>query len=93
MEFNLDVSLEKYAEIGRIAGIEAGNKEESVQGLIQKIKDLSQALSIPSLAELGITEDDFPAIAQKSFENNSNPSNPKDATSEDYLQILKRASR
>jgi len=92
MEFNLDVSLEKYAEIGQIAGIEAEKNLDAATKLIQKIKDLSQALSIPSLAELGITEGDFPAIAQKSFENNSNPSNPRKAGVKDYLDILQRVS-
>jgi len=92
MEFNLDVSLEKYAEIAFIAGIRAEEKDKAALGLIQKIKDLSCALSIPSFRDLRIPEADFPAIAQKSFENNSNPSNPKPVSVEDYLQILKRAS-
>jgi len=91
MEFNLDVSLEKYAEIAFIAGIRAEEKDKAALGLIQKIKDLSCALSIPSFRDLRIPEADFPAIAQKSFENNSNPSNPKPVSVEDYLQILKRA--
>lgn len=91
MEFNLDVSREKYAEIALITGIKAQEKDKAALELIQKIKDLSSALSIPSLRELGIPEGDFADIAQKSFENNSNPSNPKFATAEDYLQILKRA--
>ena len=92
MEFNLDVSLEKYAEIALIAGIKDQEKHKAALGLIQKIKDLSRALSIPSFGNLRIAEADFPAIAQKSFENNSNPSNPKPVGVEDYLQILKRAS-
>lgn len=91
MEFNLDVSREKYAEIALITGIKAQEKDKAALELIQKIKDLSSALSIPSLRELGIPEGDFADIAQKSFENNSNPSNPKFATVEDYLKILRRA--
>ncbi len=91
MEFNLDVSREKYAEIALITGIKAQEKDKAALELIQKIKDLSRALSIPSMRELGIPEGDFADIAQKSFENNSNPSNPKFATVEDYLKILRRA--
>jgi alcohol dehydrogenase len=91
MEFNLDVSREKYAEIALIAGVSAEEKDKAALELIQKIKDLACALSIPSFRDLRIPEADFPAIAQKSFENNSNPSNPKSVTAEDYLQILKRA--
>ncbi len=92
MEFNFDVSLEKYAEIALISGIRSDEKEGAARLLIQKVKNLSRALSIPSFRDLGIPEADFPAIAQKSFENNSNPSNPKPVAVGDYLQILKQAS-
>jgi alcohol dehydrogenase len=92
MEFNLDVSLEKYADIGRIAGVQAERDKDAALKLIQKIKDLSRALSIPSMRALGVVEKDFAIIAQKSFENNSNPSNPKPASAEDYVKILRRAS-
>jgi len=92
MEFNLDVSLEKYANIGRIAGVQAEKDKDAALKLIQRIKELSQAFSIPSMRELGIAETDFAVIAQKSFENSSNPSNPKPASAEDYVKILRRAS-
>ena len=59
--------------------------------LIQKVKDLSYALNITSFKELGIKKSDFPEIAQKSFENNSNPSNPREVTTQDYLDILSKA--
>lgn len=93
MGFNLDVSLGKYAEIAAIAGIKTEKKKEAALKLIQEIKRLSRALSIPSFHDLGIDEKDFAIIAQKSFENNSNPSNPREATAADYLTILKRASQ
>lgn len=93
MEFNLDVSLGKYAEVAQIAGIYVETKEEAARRLILKIKSLSRDLAIPSLRDLGIAEEDFAVIAQKSFENNSNPSNPREASVEDYLQILRRAHR
>jgi alcohol dehydrogenase class IV len=48
-------------------------------------------LNIPSFKNLGIKESHFPEIAQKTFENNSNPSNPREAGVEDYLAILKNA--
>jgi alcohol dehydrogenase len=92
MEFNLEVSLEKYADIGRIAGVQAERDKDAALILIQKINMLSRALGIASFRDLGIAEGDFPVIAQKSFENNSNPSNPKAARAEDYVKILRQAS-
>jgi alcohol dehydrogenase class IV len=57
------------------------------------IKFLSSSLNIPSFKELGVEESQFLEIAQKSFENNSNPSNPREAGVEDYLAILKKAAK
>jgi alcohol dehydrogenase len=91
MEYNLPVSTKKFAEIARIAGIDVEDDEDAAHSLIQKVKELSSTLNIPPFNDLGITESDFPEIAQKSFENNSNPSNPRDVTIQDYLDILSRA--
>jgi len=91
MEYNLTVSTEKYAEVARISGIDEENDEEAARSLIQKVKELSSILNIPSFKDLGIEERDFSLIAQKSFENNSNRSNPRDVTAQDYLHILKQA--
>jgi len=91
MEYNLPVSTKKFAEIARIAGIEAEDDGEAARLLIQKVKDLSYALKIPSFKELGIKKSNFPEIAQKSFENNSNPSNPREVTTQDYVDILSNA--
>jgi alcohol dehydrogenase len=91
MDYNLPVSTKKFAEIARIAGIETEDDREAARSLIQKVKDLSCALNIPSFKELGIKESDFPEIAQKSFENNSNPSNPRDVSPQDYMDILSTA--
>ncbi|MFC2165986.1 iron-containing alcohol dehydrogenase [Acidobacteriota bacterium] len=91
MEFNLPVSAGRYADIARMIGIIEEDDTIAAQKLISMIKDLSRSLGIPSFREIGIEEDAFPEIAQKSFENNSNPSNPRDATAQDYLDILSRA--
>ncbi len=93
MEYNLPVSTVKFAEIARIAGIDTEDDGEAARSLIQKVKDLSCTLNIPSLKELDIKENDFPEIAQKSFENNSNPSNPREVLPQDYMDILSKASQ
>jgi alcohol dehydrogenase class IV len=92
MEFNLPLAKDRYAEIAKIAGVEEKNNEAAARELIRMIKFLSSSLNIPSFKELGIKESQFPEIARKSFENNSNPSNPREAGVEDYLAILKKAA-
>jgi alcohol dehydrogenase len=91
MEFNLPVSARRFAEISRLAGIHEVDDYEAAQSLIQKIKNLSRNLQIPSVKDIGLEEAHFLEIAQKSFANNSNPSNPREARTEDYMQILSRA--
>lgn len=90
MEFNLPVSARRFAEISRLAGIHEVDDYEAARMLIQRIKNLSRKLKIPSVRDIGLEEAHFPEIAQKSFANNSNASNPREAKAEDYLQILSR---
>jgi len=93
MEFNLEAAEAKYARIASVAGIEAGSQREAARRLIARIKEISRDLAIPSFRELNIPESDLTLIAQKSFANNSNPSNPREATAADYLDILRRADQ
>ncbi len=90
MEFNLEASP-KYGFIAAAAGLD-GRGQDAARQLVERIRELSRGLSIPGFRELGIPEADFPRIARKSFENNSNPSNPRAAGVDDYLGILRRAA-
>jgi alcohol dehydrogenase len=92
MEFNLPAAKKRYAEIARLAEIKEDDEEEAAAQLIQMIKFLSASLNIPHFRELGVEESKFNEIARKSFENNSNSSNPREASAEDYLAILKKIS-
>jgi alcohol dehydrogenase len=89
----LPVSARRYAEISRLAGIHDVDDYEAANMLIQKIKNLSRKLAIPSVKGIGLKEMHFPEIAQKSFANNSNPSNPREASTQDYMDILFKAYR
>ena len=91
MEFNLPVSAEKYAIIAEIAGLHGENDMASAEALIEFIKDLARRLDIPAFRETGVKESQLRGIALKSFENNSNPSNPREASVQDYLGILQKA--
>jgi alcohol dehydrogenase len=91
MEFNLPVSAGRYAELARLAGIEESDDALASRKLIQRIRELSRAMGIPSFRGLGLKEHQLAEIAGKSFENNSSPSNSRDVTAGDYLSILKKA--
>lgn len=93
MEFNLPVSKGRYADIARMVGIREEDDEKAARSLIDDIRRLSREMGIPAFKDLGFPEDRFPEIALKSYDNNSNPSNPRNMEAEDYLKVLYRASR
>jgi alcohol dehydrogenase len=92
MEFNLEAAVPKYARLAAAAGIKAESPMDAALALVARLKTVSRDLSIPSFRELNIPAKDFPLIAQMSFANNSNPSNIREVTAADYLDILGRAS-
>jgi alcohol dehydrogenase len=93
MDFNRPAASARYAELARRIGLIGEGLDRLAVGLIEKVKDLSRALAIPRFKDLDISPDCFPEIAEKSFSNNSNPSNAREATREDYQQILENAYR
>jgi len=93
MEFNLPAAEAKYATAARAAGFEARDRKQDAARLIHEVRELSRTLSIPAFGDLKIPERDFEIIARKSYENNSNPSNVREASAADYLAILRGACR
>ena len=91
MEYNLPVVTGRYADIARIAGIDELDDELAAKLLVKKVKELARVLNIPFLHETGVEEGRLLELAKKSYENNSTPSNPRDASEEDYLSMLKKA--
>jgi len=91
MEFSLPEAESSYADIAGFVGIEDASKRRAAERLIKEVRDLSSRLNIPRFKDIGIKESQFPLIAEKSYQNNSNPSNPRKAEVRDYLQILNTA--
>jgi len=63
----------------------------AAQLFITHITDLSKRLGIPVFKDLNIGKGQFETIADMSFHNNSNGSNPRPLEPEDYLKILENA--
>ncbi|MFT4538576.1 MAG: alcohol dehydrogenase [Planctomycetota bacterium] len=56
---------------------------------LSRIEALGQELEIPSFSTLGVSEDQWPEIAQRAAANGSNASNPQVMEQQNYLEILK----
>ena len=93
MDFNRPAAAARYADLARRIGFAGDDSDRLAESLIRKVKDLSRTLDIPRFKDLDIPPDRFPEIADKSFANNSNPSNPREVTRVDYQQILENAYR
>jgi alcohol dehydrogenase len=92
MAFNLSVVQSRYAHVARHIGVyQKENERDAAQTLIKAVKRLSFSLNIPSFKSLGIKKSEFLDIAQRSVQNNSNPSNPREVTVTDYVTILENA--
>jgi alcohol dehydrogenase class IV len=62
---------------------------ESASAIGPAIRDMTRRLGMPAgLAELGVTADMFPAIVKGALADHSHQTNPRIATSDDYLRML-----
>ena len=82
---------DKMAVLAREAGIEEPDDIKASQQFIDLIKKLSARLEIPNFKDFNIKKDQFGIIAEMSFKNGSNPSNPRKLDQSDYLKILENA--
>ncbi len=93
MDYNLAPAGSRYADLARLVGIDDEDDRTAAQKLIGRIKDLARMVGIPAFRSLNIPESAYAEIAEKSFANNSNPSNLKEMTAADYLGIIKKTAK
>lgn len=80
--------LARYNELARI--VTGSTKARAADG-ISWVRDLCQTLQIESLAQLGLSKADFPAVVAKSHKASSMQGNPIRLTEEEILEILQKA--
>lgn len=88
--YNLEYCRQRYADIARAAGVIETPDETMADRLVRYLRDLARELGLPRLNDFGVKEADFEDIAEASFQNGSNGSNPRPMSKEDYLKILER---
>ncbi len=92
MEFNMPCCIAKYRRIAEAMGVDtaAMNDDEAAQAACDAVKQLSQTVGIPAtLTELGITENDIPALTTQALEDVCTPGNPRPVTDEDVTGIYR----
>jgi len=93
-EFNMSSDYEKHANIAKALGVNiSGMKiEEAAKHAVSELSKLSDDVGIPKIKDIdGINPDDFPALAEAAEKNVSTPSNPREVTAKDYLELFQKA--
>ena len=87
------IADEKYYELAKKVGLKADSKEEGINSLIEKIKEMNEHMNIPkSFQEAGIEEQEFLAkvdmLADRAFEDQCTTANPRLPLVTELKQIL-----
>ncbi|MDU5946444.1 MAG: iron-containing alcohol dehydrogenase, partial [Paenibacillus macerans] len=94
MAYNADYTGEKYRDIAKAMGV-PGTEQMSIQEArstaVAAVRQLSEDVGIPScLREVGVREEDIPALARSAFEDVCTGGNPRE-TSVAEIEELYRA--
>lgn len=95
MEFNKEYTGEKYREIARamgVKGVDEMTQEEYRNAAIQAVRQLSTDVGIPpKLSQIGVKEEDLPALSIDALNDVCTGGNPRDCTAEEILEVYKIA--
>lgn len=90
------VADKRYAQIAKALGLKAATAEEGVKSLIAAVKDLMNEVNIPmTIKDCNIGEKEFfskvDELADKAFEDQCTPANPRMPLVTELADILKKA--
>lgn len=91
MAYNKDFTEEKYRAIAKVLRIENADRlslAEVRDAAVAAIGKLSKDVGIPeTISELGVKEEDIPAIAADAFKDVCTPGNPRDTTIDEIIEL------
>ena len=93
MEFNMPKCIEKFGIIAKTMGVDTTgmDPEQAAQAAVDAVRALSVRVGIPqTLTELGIKEEDIPALAAQAIVDVCTPGNPRDVTEEEIVELYKK---
>ncbi|ADB63506.1 iron-containing alcohol dehydrogenase (plasmid) [Haloterrigena turkmenica DSM 5511] len=94
MRYNIEAVPGRYAEVAEAMDVDVSglSDEEAAREAVDAVEDLIDRVDLPSsLRELGVAEDDLPAIAEKSLDTIEIHDNPRDADADDLLEVARDA--
>jgi len=93
MEYNVPGEPERFARIAQALGLEVHGKSvwKSAEASVEYVYQLTEDLEIPSLNELGFSEDEIPLLSEKAAADSQSIGNPRDVDATNYERIYTRA--
>lgn len=94
MEYNAPCTGEKFKCIAEAMNVNTAgmNEDEYRKAAVDAVKKLSKDIGIPEkLREIGVKEEDLPALAQSAFDDVCTGGNPRECTVESILEIYRTA--
>jgi choline dehydrogenase len=92
-EYNAPAAPERYARIAQALGVNTHGLSdlEAAEAGIEELYRLTEDVGIPSLRELGFSEDEIPLLAKIAYEDPQTVGNPREVTEADYAEIYRNA--
>ena len=94
MEYNAECTGDKFKYIAQAMGVDTAgmSQEEYRAAAVDAVKQLSKDVGIPEkLHEIGVKEEDLPALAEAAMADVCTGGNPRPCTVESILGIYKKA--
>lgn len=94
VRWNKDVAGERYKELAVMAGLanDSADKSNAVESLARRLEQLRNAGGLPaSLHAAGISEPDFPALAEEAAKQWTGGFNPRDWSFEGAMEVYENA--
>lgn len=92
-EYNIPADVEKHANMAKYLGVNTigMSPEEAAMAGVRALEQLCEDVNIPKLKDIkGIDPEAFEALAAASERNVSTPSNAREITAADYLELFKK---
>jgi choline dehydrogenase len=92
-EFNAPADPERYARIAQGLGIDTSGLAplDAARAGVEELYRLTDDVGIPTMAELGFSEDEIPMLARIAFGDPQTMGNPRDADVAAYEEIYRNA--
>jgi len=92
-DYNASASPERYARIAQGLGVNLDGLSslEAARAGVEEVYRLTDAVGIPSLQELGFSEDEIPMLAQIAYDDPQTIGNPREVDVSGYEEIYRNA--